>query len=148
MSEPILRLPILRLTDAPEPADRARVSDGIADYNEEQTGIRDSRPIAVLITEPGSGETLGGLIGRTTLGLMFIDLVNIPASLRGRRIGSAMLRMAEEEARRRGCVSAALVTISFQAPGFYTRHGYAELGRVPCHPPGTSRVFMWKALAD
>ena len=138
--------PILTLTDAPDAAARELVSEGLAQYNHEQAGITDARPLAVLITDPATGETLGGLIGRTSLGLLFIALVNIPASLRGKRIGSAMLQRAEDEARRRGCCSATLFTISFQAPGFYARHGYVELGRVPCHPPGTTRVVMWKAL--
>jgi len=56
------------------------------------------------------------------------------------------LRLAEDEARRRGCVSAVLYTISFQAPGFYEGQGYRIFGTVPCLPTGTSRIFMTKAL--
>ena len=138
--------PILTLTDAPDDAARAVVGNGLAAFNEEQTGISDVRPIAVLISDPDTGAIVGGLIGRTSLGLMFIDLVYIPDRFRGARLGSEMLAMAEAEARRRGCCSVLLVTISFQAPGFYAKHGYTELGRVPCHPPGTSRVLMSKAL--
>jgi hypothetical protein len=37
-----------------------------------------------------------------------------------------------------------LYTISFQAPGFYLKHGWRVVGEVPCDPPGTSRVFMTK----
>jgi ribosomal protein S18 acetylase RimI-like enzyme len=138
--------PDLTLTDAPDAAARDAIGNGLAQYNEEQTGISDVRPIGVLISDPETGQVVGGLIGRTSLGLMFIDLVYIPAAYRGARLGSEMLEMAEAEARRRGCCSAVLVTISFQAPGFYAKHGYTEMGRVPCHPPGTSRVLMWKAL--
>ena len=54
--------------------------------------------------------------------------------------------MMEEEGARRGCRSGVLYTISFQAPGFYERHGWREFGRVACDPPGTSRVFMTKEL--
>ena len=35
---------------------------------------------------------------------------------------------------------------SFQAPGFYERHGWRTFGDIPCDPPGTSRVFMTKNL--
>jgi GNAT superfamily N-acetyltransferase len=138
--------PTLTLTDAPDAATRELVGEGLAQFNEQQAGINDSRPVAVLISDPVTKAVVGGLIGRTSLGLMFIDLVYIPDTFRGMRVGSDMLQMAETEARRRGCCSAVLVTISFQAPGFYARHGYTELGRVPCHPPGTSRVLMWKSL--
>ena len=109
---------------------------GLARFNEQQTGINDVRPLAVLIADPESGEVVGGLIGRTSLGLMFIDLVYIPETFRGMRVGSDMLAMAEAEARRRGCCSVVLVTISFQAPGFYAKHGYTEIGRVPVPSAG------------
>ncbi|MCF8532591.1 MAG: GNAT family N-acetyltransferase [Reyranella sp.] len=62
-------------------------------------------------------------------------------------IGSRLLCLAEEEGAQRGCRSAMLYTISFQAPGFYERHGWREFGRIPCDPPGTARIFMTKALA-
>jgi GNAT superfamily N-acetyltransferase len=137
----------LILTDAPDSADRAAIDDGLAGFNAEQAGIADARPLAVLLRDPATGGTAGGMLGRTTLGLLFVDLVFLPASLRGQAIGSRMLRMMEDEARRRGCRSAALVTISFQAPGFYERHGWHELGRVPCDPPGTFRILMTKALS-
>ena len=70
----------------------------------------------------------------------------LPESLRGQQIGTCMLRLVEEEAVRRGCCAAVLYTINFQAPEFYQRHGWREFGRIPCDPPGTSRVFMTKDL--
>jgi GNAT superfamily N-acetyltransferase len=91
---------------------------------------------------PAMRRVVGGMLGRTSLGLLFIDLVYLPVELRGRQIGTHMLQMAEEEAVRRGCRGAVLYTISFQAPGFYQRHGWREFGRIPCDPPGTSRVFI------
>jgi hypothetical protein len=39
-----------------------------------------------------------------------------------------------------------LVTISFQAPGFYERHGYRSFGAIESGPPGTRRIFMTKTL--
>jgi hypothetical protein len=62
-------------------------------------------------------------------------------------VRSANLRQAEDEGRRRGCRAGVLYTISFQAPGFYARHGWRVFGEIPCDPPGTSRVFMTKDLA-
>ena len=85
----------------------------------------------------------GGIIGRTSLGLMFIDLVYLPETLRGHDIGARMMGLAEEEARRRGWPGV-LYTISFQAPGFYKRLGWRVFGEIPCDPPGTSRIFLTK----
>lgn len=140
--------PTLFLTDDPDDEARGVIDDGLADYNAAQVGYRDWRPLAVLARDPASGRTIGGLLGRTSLGLLFIDLVYLPEELRGHSMGSRMLRMAEAEAWRRGCRAGVLYTISFQAPGFYERHGWREFGRIPCDPPGTSRVFMTKDISD
>jgi len=53
--------------------------------------------------------------------------------------------MAEQEAARRGCTAATLVTVNFQAPDFYARHGWAEFGRIAT-VPGVQRIFMRKTL--
>ena len=57
-----------------------------------------------------------------------------------------MLRQAEQIARERGCVGAYLSTYSFQAPGFYVRHGYVEFGRLEGLPPGMATIFLRKDL--
>jgi ribosomal protein S18 acetylase RimI-like enzyme len=139
--------PPLILTDAPDAQARAAIGKGLDAFNAEQAGHWDRRPLAVLVRDPDTDEVVGGLIGRTALGLLFIDVFFLPETLRGRGIGSRMVRLAEEEAMRRGCRSAVLYTISFQAPDFYERLGYRVFGRVSCDPPGHARIFMSKELA-
>ena len=134
------------LTDAPAPADIAAISDALDRFNVEHTGIADRRPLAVLVRDPATRQVVGGLTGRTSLGLFFLDLFYLPPRLRGSRLGTQILRKAEDEARARGCRTAVLYTITFQAPGFYQKYGWKRLGEVPCDPPGTSRVFMTKDL--
>jgi GNAT superfamily N-acetyltransferase len=138
--------PVLTLTDSPDEKARSAVSAGLSDYNRESAGYVDYRPLAVLVNDPESGEVLGGIIGRTSFGLLFLDTVYLPKSLRGRDIGRRMIEMAEAEGRRRGCRGAVLYTVSFQAPGFYQRLGWRVFGEIPCDPPGTSRVFLTKDL--
>ena len=140
------RKPIVTVTDEPEPGIERIIGDGLRRYNAEQSGIDDSRPLAVVVSDPDTREVLGGITGRTSLGLLFIDLVYLPATLRGAGLGSRVLQAAEDEGRRRGCRAAVLYTISFQAPGFYARHGWRVFGEIPCDPPGTSRIFMTKTL--
>lgn len=135
------------LTDAPDSRARIVIDEGLAGYNSDQAGIDDRQALAVLVKDSRTGETLGGILGRTSLGLLFIDIVFLPEELRGHGLGSRMLAMAEAEGRARKCINAVLYTISFQAPAFYARHGWHELGRVACNPPGASRIFMTKSLA-
>ena len=66
---------------------------------------------------------IGGLFGRTSFGLLFVERVFLPERVRGYRLGSRVIALAEEEAKRRGCTRAALFTLTFQAPGFYPQAG-------------------------
>jgi GNAT superfamily N-acetyltransferase len=133
------------LTDAPDPRLKRILDAGLADHNEEMARRRDWRPLAVTVRDPETGELAGGLLGRTSMGLFFLDLFFLPKKLRGNGIGSQALRMAEVEAISRGCRAATLVTVNFQAPEFYARHGWQEFGRI-ASAPGVERIFMRKAL--
>jgi GNAT superfamily N-acetyltransferase len=130
--------PLLILTDAPDAPAKAAIGEGLAAFNEERAGYWDRRALAVLAHAADGKAVVGGLLGRTALGLLFIDVFFLPETLRGRGIGSRIVRLAEEEAIRRGCRAAVLYTISFQAPGFYERLGYRVFGRIPCDSPGTA----------
>jgi GNAT superfamily N-acetyltransferase len=139
--------PSIFVTDLPEAEDVALISNALDEFNVQETGIDDRRPLAVLVRDPETKQVVGGVTGRTSLGLLFLDLFYLPPALRGAGVGSEILRQAEEEGRRRGCRAGVLYTISFQAPGFYRRHGWRVFGEIPCDPAGTSRVFMTKDLA-
>lgn len=134
--------PHLVLTDAPTEADVDVIGEGLNAFNDAVTGCADRRDLAILIRDPASGATIGGISGRSSLGLLFFDLVYLPEHLRGQDIGTRM--MAGAEARRRGCKAGVLYTISFQAPKFYEKLGWTVFGELSCDPPGTSRVFLTK----
>ncbi len=136
---------MLRLSDEPPCGFKATLEAGLADYNEAQAHRRDWRGLVVTVHEPDTAIPVGGLYGRTSLGLFFLDLFYLPEHLRGSGVGSRALRMAEQEAISRGCRSATLVTVNFQAPEFYARHGWEEFGRIPS-APGVARIFMRKTL--
>jgi GNAT superfamily N-acetyltransferase len=135
------------VTDAPSERAEAAIRDGLSAYNFEQAGYRDQRPLAILVTDPRSGEVVGGLLGRTSMGLLYIDRFFLPEGLRRQGLGSRILQAAEDEGAKRGCSRAILSTLSFQAPGFYERQGWQVLGRIDCDPPGHTRFTMTKTLA-
>jgi GNAT superfamily N-acetyltransferase len=138
--------PVLTLTDAPDEAAKAAISDGLHVFNDAQSGGSDRRALAILVSDPQTGKPIGGLLGRTSLGVLLIELFYLPETLRGNGLGRRIIRQAEDEARRRGCTNAVLYTISFQAPGFYERCGYRIFGEIP-GTNGVSRFFLTKALA-
>jgi len=137
--------PVLTLGETRDPRAEAVVTDGLAAYNREKFGRVDTRTLDILVHDD-SGEIVGGLLGRSSLGLFFLDLFYLPETLRRGGLGSRMIQLAEDEARRRGCTAAFVYTVTFQAPDFYERHGYRRFGEIACPPDGATRIFLTKTL--
>jgi len=137
----------LNLTDAPDDDEQAVITEGLRAYNEAQAGYSDSRPLNILARDPETRKVVGGLLGRTSLGLLRVDRFFLPEGLRRNRLGSRILAMAEQEATRRGCTRAVLSTLHFQAPGFYLKQGWEVAARIDCAPPGHTRFYMTKKLS-
>ena len=135
----------LIVTDTIGPEAHRVIDDGLRQFNIATSGIDDWQALGVFAVDADSKKVLGGLTGRTSLGLLFIDVFFLPEALRGGGLGSRILRMAEDEAARRGCTAAMLATINFQAPGFYERNGWQVFGEIESKH-GISRVFLTKAL--
>ncbi|WP_168857681.1 GNAT family N-acetyltransferase [Bradyrhizobium brasilense] len=87
---------------------------------------------------------LGGAIGLSSAGLLFLDSLFLPRQLRGRGLGKAILKRFEEEGRQRGCRSAFLYTVNF--PDFYARKDGRPSAERLATRPGAFRVFMAKSL--
>jgi len=122
------------VTDKPNPGGQRVIRTGLSQYNLEMAGYADARGLSVFVSDSEPKRIIGGLLGRTSLGLFFIDLFFLPKALRGNGIGTQVIECAEAEARKRGCSTAVLYTITFQAPTFYERQGYRVLGRIECRP--------------
>jgi GNAT superfamily N-acetyltransferase len=137
----------ITLTDTPDDDEGAVIAEGLRAYNEAQAGYSDSRALAVLVRDPETKKVVGGLSGRTSLGLLRVERFFLPEGLRRDGLGSRILAMAEEEARRRGCTRAVLSTLQFQAPGFYLKQGWEVAARIECEPPGHTRFYMTKKLS-
>src|SRR5476649_1303911 len=113
--------PDIVLTDQPSLADRETVLVGLVRFNEAQIGPSTHRPLAVLLKDPTTGATTGGLVGATSNGWLFIEWVIVPEPIRGSGLGATPVTAAEAEALQRACHGAWLDTYDFQARGFYER---------------------------
>lgn len=124
---------------------RKRLFRSIDLYNRSKVG-RDSWKILEFEAKSPSGKHIGGLGGNTYWGWLYISVLWIHADYRVGGIGTELLRLAEKEAKRRGCKFAHLDSFTFQAPGFYKKHGYKVFGKLNGLPKGHSRVYLYKKL--
>jgi len=123
------------------------LTEELVAFNAAVTGASDRDAFSVKVTDE-AGELVGGLTAWTWGGLCGIGLLWVRDGDREDGWGSRILRAAEDEARRRGCDRAAVSSFTFQAPGFYQRHGYVETGRTPGIPGGHADVHLFKSLTD
>jgi GNAT superfamily N-acetyltransferase len=65
---------------------------------------------------------------------------------RGNGEGTRLLTAVENLARSRHCIGVYLFSYSFQAPGFYERHGFTAFGQIAGLPPGHVTVWLSKRL--
>jgi GNAT superfamily N-acetyltransferase len=100
----------------------------------------------VLSARDGRGRLLGGLILESYWRESYIELLWLSARARDDGLGSRLLEEAELRARKRGSRIIHLNSYSFQAPGFYAKHGYRRFGRIAGSPPGESRHYFVKRL--
>jgi ribosomal protein S18 acetylase RimI-like enzyme len=57
-----------------------------------------------------------------------------------------LVEAVEAEAINRGCGQIVVRTHDFQAPQFYTKLGFAVIGRIPDYPVGHQEITMIKLL--
>lgn len=89
---------------------------------------------------------VGGLTASTYWSWLDIDTLWVGEVLRHHGYGSRLLQRAEQLAIQRGCQYAHLTTFSFQARGFYEKHGYYVVGELHDYPPGGTYFWLRKDL--
>lgn len=121
------------------------VRDALFRFNEEIVGKDGHLPLNI-VEYDGSGNIIGGILGGTYWGWMYVDILWVKEEHRKTGIGSKLLKEAEREAKARGCHHAHLDTMSWQAPEFYKKHGYEVIGVLPDIPSGNQKYLLMKAL--
>lgn len=121
------------------------VRESLAQFNRAIVGD-DGHQLLNLVEYDADGNVIGGLLGGTYWGWMYIDILWVKEEYRRRGIGSKLLSEAEKEAVRRGCHHVHLETMSWQAPKFYAKFGYETVGILPDIPKGNQKYLLTKAL--
>lgn len=105
-----------------------RLSAELDGFNAVATTGPAARELTVRVTD-GAGELVAGLSGWTWQEAAGIAMTWVRQDMRGRALGTRLLETFEAEARTRGVRRVFVTSFTFQAPGFYRRHGYQEIFR-------------------
>ena len=121
------------------------IRESLKHYNISRVGEDGHTPLNI-VEHDVDGAVIGGIIGGTYWGWMYVDILWVHEDHRGKGIGSQLLAEAEQEAVRRGCHHVLLDTMSWQAPEFYRKQGYEVIGILPDIPTGHQKYLLMKAL--
>ena len=135
------------MNDKPTEHEIAYVRESLMQFNEVRVGADGHTPLN-LVEYGADGTVIGGLLGGTYWGWMYVDILWVDEKHRQKGIGSKLLAEAEREAMRRGCHHVHLDTMSWQAPDFYQKHGYELFGILPDIPSGHQKYLLQKTLCQ
>ena len=135
----------LSVENAPNPTDEKNIGERLAAFNTLKAGADNHQPLNIFLRDE-QNQLIGGLLGGTYWGWLFIEILWITEEARGCGYGQKMVQMAEQEAIKRGCKHAHLDTMSFQAPDFYIKLGYSIFGKLEDMPTGHTRYYLQKSL--
>ena len=121
------------------------IREALYQFNNERVGEDRHTPLNIVEYDT-NGNIIGGILGGTYWGWMYVDILWVHEKYRHMGIGTNLLRAAEKEAIRRGCHHVHLDTMSWQAPEFYIKHGYEVIGVLPDIPSGNQKYLLMKAL--
>mgnify|MGYP006326600819 CR=1 FL=1 len=114
-------------------------SVSIAEYNLEPSRLD-------IVEYDENQNVIAGILGGTYWGWLHIDILWVDEKFRRKKIGSQLLIAAENEAKKRGCHSVHVDTMSWQAPEFYKKHGYELISELDNIPNGYKKFHFVKRL--
>jgi ribosomal protein S18 acetylase RimI-like enzyme len=136
-----LTITLIEAADTPE---AKAIGQGLGAHREAVLGqVVQAQPLC-LACRDSTGALVAGLHGEVVLDWLYVANIWVSESLRGQGIGSRLLARVEAEAQARGAVGVHLYTSSFQAPDFYSRHGFTCLGGLAGRPAGHDRFWFAK----
>ncbi|HBZ6320640.1 TPA: GNAT family N-acetyltransferase [Listeria monocytogenes] len=94
-----------------------------------------------------SGEIVGGVTAKISYGELHVSLLSVDQNTQSSGVGSELMAQIERYGRANNCHHISLTTFSYQAPEFYKKCGFTELGRVKDFPiKGEEKFFFIKYL--
>ena len=118
------------------------IAAGLDGFNREHMHGRS--PKAFAATANVDGTVRGGLMAEAIGEWVHISLLWVDERFRRSGLGTALLKLAETEAKNRRARGVLVDTFSFQAPDFYKMHGYLAYGQIEDCPEAGMTWFRFK----
>lgn len=93
-----------------------------------------------------AGEIVAGVLSTLCWNWLELDILWVDEKQRHQGYGSQLLLEIERIAREKSCDFIMLNTFSFQAPGFYKKHGYQLMTTLENAPTGHRHYYFKKDL--
>lgn len=136
----------LRVTTEITEQEQEELLDGLRAYNAPFITSRDWGALGIFCRD-AEGKMTGGLIGSRKGEWLCISYLWVSEAVRGADLGSELMRTAENEALKLGCLQAMVDTFSFQALPFYQKQGYNLKMTLDDFPEkGIQRHYLTKVL--
>nr|WP_202436401.1 GNAT family N-acetyltransferase [Vibrio eleionomae] len=130
----------------PRSEDIDAIYQGLGGYNQKFVPEITDESFALLVRND-LGEVVGGLTGFIYISCVQIRFLWLDDALRKQGVGSQLMAQVEQLCEQRNISNIAVDTYTFQAPTFYEKHGYQEIGRYPDYlVPGIDKIFYYKVL--
>ena len=125
-----------------------KVWDGIIEYNKTTGPLLQYPPYERLsiIIKNESNNIVAGILSKIYLKSNFVEVFWIDESIRRMGLGSKLLSEIERISKDKGCSFIHLDTFSFQALGFYKKHGYSVFAAIEDYPDDIKRYYLKKFL--
>ncbi|MDD3182048.1 MAG: GNAT family N-acetyltransferase [Alphaproteobacteria bacterium] len=94
------------------------------------------------------GEIIGSVFFWWGAPCAVVEAIGIDKAHRGRGRGKALLAEAEKDMVEEGCSQVTLTTLPFQAPQFYQKLGYKQIGTTPNFFEGYDLAIYRKILTE
>lgn len=121
------------------------VNNALEKFNNMHVGP-DNHLLLNIVEYDENQNVIAGILGGTYWGWFHIDILWVDENFRSKKIGSRLLIAAENEAKKRGCHSVHVDTMSWQAPEFYKKHGYELISELDNIPNGYKKFHFIKRL--
>jgi ribosomal protein S18 acetylase RimI-like enzyme len=123
------------------------IYDSLLRFNEKNLPNLDEKQVAIVLRDRGG--IVGGLTGTLLFKAFAIKLFWLEEGFRNQGFGRRVFDTLEMELNREHVEKVIVDTYTFQAPEFYKKLGFNEVGRYRDYPTsGVDKIFYEKTLAS